>query len=635
MSERTEIWQQMETAVDSICRKEAVLTENMRALADQADALVAEVSQLKGLFAQMPTEAITTVSVEPEVLPEDLPEPVTELASEAPVSETLPEVPGDVIQEETLQEEAIQRKTVPSETNWPYVAKTAADYEDIEVPPKEIGQFELNLGIKWLSRIGIVALLIGIALALSYSFPHFSNEMKILTGFMVAAALFFGGGKLYGHSAILGRILQGGGLSAGYLSLFAAFFIPDVQLFDAPGFGFSLLFLYVGLILGLSHRMNSQTVAMLSLTFGYYTGCNAMSQEVAFLSAGLLSLGTVILAKYHQDWKILPKANLLGAFSLYLAWYLSSWNWGSWRFTGGEAGVLSRQLYLAYTFLLFHCVSVLRGRQGDVVLNQLNTFGFYILFSCTLPQWAFAGGLEFMIAALQVGSLFYFKARHPEAGPVPLSTSLVLLTVLFVGLGSLKYFHSDTVSAVLAAEALCLGFLSQKGSYRNYLSGSAYAFFFVAFVSLLFEWSGMTDLTLMLSAAWVSLVGFLLEHFPFRKHNGIARGFLLVFNALLLFSAILSAIPGEWRTISFALTGFSFLACGFWCRRKLYRWAGLAWIFLVGGVSIIIDMIALDMIYKILLFILLGCGLLGGAYGYSRLERLISQEEKAKAEAQD
>lgn len=293
-------------------------------------------------------------------------------------------------------------------------------------------------------------------------------------------------------------------------------------------------------------------------------------------------------------------------------------------------GDLSAKVYLIYTYALFHIVSILRGKSGEVFLNQMNTLSFYALYTLTQPAFGMPGTFEFLIAGIQLGSLLLYKSIHSDESDTPSSYGLLLLTLLFMGIGTLRYFEGMTLPTVLTAEALLTGFLSLRGHYRSILTGVSYVLFFFAICQLFPVWSSLSDSTLILTVGWMMIAGVLLEAMPFRHHENVGRGALLGICTILFLSALLSAMPSQWRTISMISTGFIFLATGFCARRKLYRWLGLGWIFLIGGFSILGDMAHLSMGYKILLFILLGVGLLGGSYGYSLMQKHLKDQESSQ-----
>ncbi len=616
----------LEVALYNICKRETQLSEQMRKLADYTEHLTADIETVRHLLAQLPVDDLTNVLPNSRL-------PIAAVAAsveEQSSVEQEADIPDSVLAADALLlSESAQAKAADTPESFDAepeminpVGLSGSQPLYMKTPSKTSDQFEMDLGIRWLSRIGIVALLIGLAMALSYTFPSFPNAMKILTGFIIAAGLFFGGGWLYKGMPVLGRILQGGGLSVGYLSVFATFFIPGVQLLTAPGLGLFSLFAYVGLVLGLAHRMPSQTVAMLSLAFGYYTAGYAESSTIALLSSGILSLGTIGLLKFHQDWKILPKINLLGALSSYLYWFHT-----------GLYNDLTAQLYLGYTFLLFHTASMLRGDKGDIVLNQMNVIGFYAIYSSTQPVCEPAGSLEALLAIVELVSLRIMKSLKTQQENSEFSYGLVILSLLFAGIATMRYFHGVTLFTILFAEVLCWGFLSMRGRYRIPLISATYIGFGIAYFGSLFRLSNTAHTPLALGAIWMVVVAFLLEAIPFKRHQIGARSTLLYASSLYLLFALLIAVPAEWRTISLFGTGFAFLSTGFLARRKLYRIAGLVWVFALGGFSMLGDMSQLSMGYKILMFILMGIGLLGGSYGYSLLEKKLSKTDVAQAEA--
>lgn len=622
MADLNDTLKSIQASLDAISRRELSISGKMRSLADESDILASEMGRLRVFLQQLPTELSQEkliqerpVAIE-KVLIDQEAEPFLKVFYE---SEKPKQIKIDTPSQEARVDpkpDSVESKFYHRETRPLFGLKQTSD-ETFADKQSSSDTFEIDLGIKWLSRIGIVALLIGIAMALSYSFPSFSNEMKILTGIITAFILFFSTRFLKEASPILVRVLQGGGLSVGYLSLFSMFFMPQVQLFDSPFVGLGLLFAYVVFVLFLAHRLNSQTVALLSLAYGYYASKYAIDPGIAFLLAGMLSLGTTWVTKYHQDWKILPKVNLLGALIVYLVWANA---------TGVSQGYYGK-IYLFSTFLMFHTVSLLRGKDGDLVLLILNTFGFYCLYSVTQGQGLPNGSLEFALAAHFIGSFFLFNSLHEENQDSVAALGLLVFSQLFGAIGTLSYFHSATRSVVLSAEALSIGLLSLKGRYRGLFKVSSFCLWALSLIAYMTQWPALSDISRFLSGSWIVVIACVLEGVPYRQSEKGIRGAFLAVALFILLSVTTSSVHSEWRTMVLVLEGFAFLVAGFLWPRKTYRWIGLGWVFLPGAISIVADIIHLDVVYKIGVFILLGLGLLAGSYGYSRLEKGLLQEE--------
>lgn len=613
-----------------LCEKESSFSAGMRLLASHSDELIVQMAQLKQLLQDIKLDAVLqsplSSSVRPAQQPEILSRNIEAFEEKLSVPENTiasPEIPQKAAFGEppTPAHEPRLEPNPESQTEATNpISRTMDSYErerlgEIKLPlQNEEGNFEFQLGIKWLSRIGIVALLIGLAMALSYSFPNFTKEMKILTGFVLAGGMYGIGHWLFRQAPVLGRILQGGGISIGYLSLFSVFFIPEVQLVTAPQVGLVLLLAYVAGILALAHKLNSQTVALLSLAFGYYTAGYSESYLIAFWSAAILSLGTIGVARLHQNWNIIAKANLVGAFWIYLAW--------NHRVPMGD---ISGKLYLAYTFVLFHAVSLLRARQGDVALNLLNISGFFLLFRLTQPDPQPAGSLEYILAGIQFGSFMILNTLYPERKQDSLPYGLLITALVFSVLGIMRFFDTQSMSAVLTAVALCLGLLSIKGTYQKVLVVSTYLLLFFSMFQILIAWPNLSDQVQVVTVAWFGMSTLILESTAFKAHNLALRLIIMIVSMLLFWATILDAVPSEWRTVSFISTGFSLLTLGFILPRKFYRWSGLTWIFVIGGFSLLADLVSLSTGYKIILFILLGAGLLAGSYGYALLEKRLKK----------
>ena len=103
------------------------------------------------------------------------------------------ERPIEIIPEEQL---IINQK--PNINNIP--TKTIEQNQNAIIKEKnQENSWEMNLGTNWLGRIGIVAVLIGLTLALQHSFVFFSKELKLITGIILAIILFFSGKKLFAN----------------------------------------------------------------------------------------------------------------------------------------------------------------------------------------------------------------------------------------------------------------------------------------------------------------------------------------------------------------------------------------------------------------------------------------------------
>lgn len=493
--------------------------------------------------------------------------------------------------------------------------------------PREEG-WEIAMGIKWFSRIGIVVLLIGLVMALGYAFPMFPAWMKILTGWVITVSLVLTGNKLFDRHTVLGRILQAGGLTMGYVSLFAMFFIPEVALFDAPTLGLILLGGYVVALIALAHRLQSQTIALLSLLFGYYTSSYSGTEEVAYISTTCLGLAAIGLCALHANWCWVLRACYVGAMATYFYWL----NAHMGMVPPGATGDWDpKTIYLGCTFMLFHIACFVSDRfKGDVLLLVVNTFVFYLVYSWTHYKELPDGCLEWILCAVQLVSMFYlqFKNKTGEEGHPykSLIQTCLINALLFMGIATVSTFGDNQVPAILAAEAVALRLASGRGVYPKTLRSAAWVLYGVAYMLLpmTWIWGGFTNTEIMMTGGWVVLCGLFLENRNDAQRPGWLSAIQLALLSIEFLGLLIKVAEGQWLTMTMVITSFALIGWGLWKHLKRYRWTGLVWLLIAGFKLVCFDTIALETPYKILLYLVLGLGLLGASFAYSVLAKNLS-----------
>ncbi len=511
--------------------------------------------------------------------------------------------------------------------------------------------WELALGMKWFSRLGIVALLIGFVLALKYTFaqidPAVAAWAKIITGWVVAGGLFGLGTRLHRNYAVLGRVLQGGGMTLGYLSLYGMFFIPEVRLVHdhVYAIGWPLLCAYIALMIVTARRLESRTMALLSLAFGYYTASFSGSQSMAFLSTGVLAAASVFLSLYKDSWRVIGISGMVGTLLTFLYWNVMAPAPEANAFAVVPAfGVYEDQkLYLGYHFLLFHLGNLIPSRNSSGLLNVLNSFVFYVLFLLTKGETWPDGLFELMIAAVHGLSYAFIVMRRPDERHGFYAASNLILFLSFLGLATIDYFSGVTRVAVVAAQALCIGLMSNRSLESSaeswVLRFAAYFFWAVAvFDGVTMAWGSLSTVSLLLTVGMVSLTGIILENRVFsRMLSGetdqlVQSVIILAITNGLFGTALVYSQSLHWMTLSFVLTGLVMLLGGFGMRERKYRWAGLLWFLCALFRLVVVDLATLDTPYKIALFMGLGVTLLAGSYVYHRFGGRLTSNTSSKGD---
>lgn len=135
-------------------------------------------------------------------------------------------------------EEPVERRDFVAFEEGPGDDRSAAE------PRKSLAEnFEQILGGKWFNKLGILAVVIGVALLVGYSFRFMGPAGKIAIGYAFAAAMIAGGRfaeKREGFAAY-GKGVSGGGWAIAYFTTFALHHIPAVRLVASPVVGMALL----------------------------------------------------------------------------------------------------------------------------------------------------------------------------------------------------------------------------------------------------------------------------------------------------------------------------------------------------------------------------------------------------------
>ena len=264
--------------------------------------------------------------------------------------------------------------------------------------------WEQKIGGTWLNRLGVVALLVGLAFFLKYAFDNnWINELgRVIIGYC-AGALLLGGGYWYhgrGKLPKFGSGLGGAGIGAWFISTWAAY--NFYQIFPRiPAFAVMAAVTVAGVVLALS--WNSPAIAGLGLLGGYLTPLlipGAGGYLIQFTYLLILNLGALaVLVK--KNWNGLAFISLGFTVLLNAVALLTLYN---------KAYLLPFMLFLSAYHLLFS----LQGLAANLVHRSparppllgisILSGGFYALFSAIL---LFDGHRPVLAGVLFVWGLFY------------------------------------------------------------------------------------------------------------------------------------------------------------------------------------------------------------------------------------
>ncbi|NPC87138.1 DUF2339 domain-containing protein, partial [Pyxidicoccus fallax] len=180
---------------------------------------------------------------------------------------------------------------------------------------------EAHLGTYWLSRVGIVALIIGIAYLITYRFGELGMLARVVAGYVLSAGLAAFGLWLSRRLELFGRIVFGGGLALAYFVTYALHFLPSVRVIESQMLALVLLALVVVGIVVIAHRMHSETVAGIALFLGLHTGMLSEITTFTLMSTTLLAAGALFFLVKNR-WVIVPLSSLVAVYSTHVVWAL-------------------------------------------------------------------------------------------------------------------------------------------------------------------------------------------------------------------------------------------------------------------------------------------------------------------------
>src|SRR5213592_445422 len=330
-------------------------------------------------------------------------------------------------------------------------------------PPIDWEQF---MGAKLFAWIGGLALFLGVAFFVKYSFEHnlISPELRVAIGFVVGTTLVIGGLLLRRkENAVTAQTLCATGILVLYAVTFAcrgyyhfAFFglIPT----------FLLMTLITAVAFLLSVRLNAIIVAVLGIAGGFLTpillSTNQDNPLGLFGYIALLDIGLLALAQ-RQRWNALPILGAIGTALMQFAWVRAFFV--PEKYFAGNTVLIFMAVFVAFQ-TLFLTAAASAKRTG-----KANT----TLFACAIG-----------LAAVAMFSAFYLLGFHAVA-----HRPVLLFTYLFViDLGLLALTLIERRLSIVQALAGLAVFIFLGAWTGNYLTiGHIYTALGFYFVFALFH----------------------------------------------------------------------------------------------------------------------------------------------------
>ena len=531
------------------------------------------------------------------------------------------------------------------------------------VQPEDSRSLESRIGSQWFNRVGILAVLIGMAWFLKFAIDnHWIGPLgRALIGLVAGAALIAWSERFRGKGyAAFSYSLKAVGSGVLYLSLWAAFQLYHLIPSEAAFAAMILVTAFNGFM---AWAQDAELLALYAIVGGLSTPLllsTGENHQVALFSYLLLIDVAVLILVALRPWSRL----LFGAFTGTVLFYFG---WSAEFYSNSQA--LCTAFFLICYFLIFAFAPRLvqpkladEGRASgwdtlaQVLLPIANAalgfLGFYAILDRPGADWAQAW------LAVAFAAFYLLLLRLPERGrlkasPALLSSLHLAAAVVFLTIAIPLKAHGRWLTIGWLVEGAALVWVASRitSQLLRVLALLSLALGLAALITInpaasvtpIFnERFGTYCVAIAVCAfvAWVSA-----KTQPESKPEqsltwpGLAVAGALAVNALILIAVSLE-IHGYWWNLRwhndwswyndyrmhaqftysawFMLFGAILLAAGFWRRSSFLRWQALVLLAVSIAKVFLVDTSELSQGYRILSFLGLGALLLGVSFVYQR-----------------
>jgi uncharacterized membrane protein len=506
------------------------------------------------------------------------------------------------------------------------VAPAPTPVEPVPAPEAapEKRDLEAHLGTYWLSRAGIVALILGIAFLIIYRFGELGVLARVGLGYLLSAGLAALGLWLSRRYLLFGRILFGGGLALAYFVTYALHFVPALRVISSQGLALTLLALHVVGIVVVAQRMESETVAGIALFLGLHTGLVSDISSFTLLSTTLLAAGALFFLVYNR-WVLVPLSSLVAVYSTHVLWAMRD---DAMPPGTPDSERLRLSLgFLCVYYLLFAVALLARPKdlsaRAWLSFSLLNWVGMLTLGALEVSRWGEPYLFTFFVTlALAQGA--GAAVALWRGAPTALVQTWLATGALTLALGLPARFQEAALVRAWTLVGLGTGLLGRVLGV-GVLQGVGVGLLFLALGGTGMPESGRA---LLLAGLGVSFV--LMERAAQSRRAPLpppaeGRGPAVLRLACALGTGLALAwlvgeqMPSGLTTLGWGVAAFLLFALGFTVRERGYRLVGLGVLAITLGRLMLVDLAGLPPDQRILTFILLGAMLLTVSYVYTRL----------------
>jgi len=388
-----------------------------------------------------------------------------------------PAVPAAPRQTVAASRQASRRPATP-------IAETATAQGEVGggPPARSSGVFadwnwEWLLGGNWLARIGIVAIIFGVAFFISLAIDRgwLGEAERVILG-VAGGLVFIGAGEYFRRRyGVWAQTVTGGGIAILYLSVYGAFALYGL-ISTELAFGAFALITLAGALLSLRHE--AVGVAVLSIFGGFATPLllreQLPDQRLLLAYVLVLDVGVLALAGF-RNWRWFTLLGWAGSLILFAFWQQEL----EPSTELAQIGITAIFLVFAGATIAFHIVRRQAAGIADLALVTLNAAGYYGISYWLMndPYREWMGGFTAAVAAFYV--LLAAACRMRGLEQLNLTLFSAGLAVVFAVIAVPVQLGGPWISVAWGIEALVLIGMSFPLRMRE-LRWAGYAMFVVS-----------------------------------------------------------------------------------------------------------------------------------------------------------
>jgi hypothetical protein len=303
----------------------------------------------------------------------------------------------------------------------------------------DIADWETVIGGKWLNKIGIVVLVVGVALFLGYSLRYMGPSGRVATGLVCGLGLLVGGVLLQRITryVLFAKPLVGGGWALLYFTAYAAHNISAAKVIEAPIWGLLLLGAVAAAMIGHSLTYRSELATGMAYVLGFVTVAISPITGFSLVASSILAVSLVVIVS-RTRW------HFLGLFGV-AATYVNHVLWLEFRM-GGFATRPSVEIFwlgqgmlilywLVFSAFDFRLVLVADEEQRvGIGINLANTLAFLAISFrqvwAVFPESRYVlTGIAGLVYLASSSLLYALKRRIPHLLNGAVAVALIAVTL--------------------------------------------------------------------------------------------------------------------------------------------------------------------------------------------------------------